>query len=91
LGDRFNPYGGRRWSRLGGWPAGLSVRPGSLLGPKTHTTKPDPVRLNRLLTGDYKHFGPLLGRSIGGVKVVSMRMLADEIDGRAWLGGRDLT
>lgn len=38
-----------------------------------------------LLTGDFKHFGPLLGRSIGGVKVTSMQMLAEEFIARGWV------
>ena len=38
-----------------------------------------------LLTGDFKHFGPLLGRRIGSVKVVSMQMLADEFIANGWV------
>lgn len=38
-----------------------------------------------LLTGDFKHFGPLFGRRIGGVKVTSMQMLADEFVARGWV------
>lgn len=38
-----------------------------------------------LLTGDFKHFGPLFGRKIGGVRVISMRMLADEFVARDWV------
>lgn len=38
-----------------------------------------------LLTGDFKHFGRLLGRSVGGVKITSMRMLADEFIARGWV------
>ena len=38
-----------------------------------------------LLTGDFKHFGPLLGRSVHGVKVTSMRMLVDEFIANGWV------
>jgi predicted nucleic acid-binding protein len=40
---------------------------------------------SHLLTGDFKHFGPLLGRMVGGVKVTSMRMLADEFIAKGWV------
>lgn len=38
-----------------------------------------------LLTGDFRHFGMLLGKRIGGVKVISMRMLADEFVVQGWV------
>lgn len=38
-----------------------------------------------LLTGDFKHFGPLLGRSVHGVKVTSMRLLVDEFIANGWV------
>ena len=38
-----------------------------------------------LLTGDFKHFGPLLGQSIGGVRVTSMRLLAEEFIANGWV------
>lgn len=43
-------------------------------------TKDQPILLaaihakcTHLLTGDYRHFGPLLGRTINGVRVVTVR------------------
>ncbi len=38
-----------------------------------------------LLTGDFKHFGRLLGQDVGGVKVVSMLLLADEFVAKGWM------
>jgi predicted nucleic acid-binding protein len=32
-----------------------------------------------LLTGDFKHFGELMNQKIGGVKIVSQRLLAEEL------------
>ena len=37
-----------------------------------------------LLTGDRKHFGSLMGKSVRGVKVVSPRMLVTELDALGW-------
>ena len=37
-----------------------------------------------LLTGDFKHFGALLGQSVGGVRVLSMRMPVDEFVTKGW-------
>jgi len=34
---------------------------------------------SHLLTGDYKHFGELMGQTISGVKVVSQLLLAEEL------------
>jgi len=41
-------------------------------------------RCTHLWTGDKRHFGPLYGRSIQGVKIVSGVMLADEISAKGW-------
>ena len=38
-----------------------------------------------LLPGDFKHFGPLLGREVGGVRVVSVKILVEEFRSRGWL------
>ncbi len=38
-----------------------------------------------LLTGDERDFGPLFGKTIQGVKVVSPRMLAEELVSLGWL------
>ncbi len=38
-----------------------------------------------LLTGDFRHFGPLFGRTIVGVQIVSMQMLADEFIAKGWV------
>lgn len=43
------------------------------------------ARCTHLLTGDFRHFGPLLGREVGGVRVISMHMLADEFVARGWV------
>ncbi len=40
---------------------------------------------SHLLTGDSRDFGHLFGQMIGGVKVVSPRMLADELVARGLL------
>jgi uncharacterized protein len=40
-----------------------------------------------ILTGDLKHFGPLMGRTVLGVAVVSARMMAEEMARRGWIGG----
>lgn len=36
-------------------------------------------KCSHLLTGDYKHFGDLIGLRICGVKVVSQRLLAEDL------------
>jgi uncharacterized protein len=37
------------------------------------------ARCARLLTGDQRHFGPLMGKSVQGVTIVSARALATEL------------
>jgi uncharacterized protein len=37
------------------------------------------ARCSRLLTGDFQHFGRLMGRDVDGVRIVSARLLADEL------------
>jgi hypothetical protein len=37
-----------------------------------------------LLTGDRKHFGFLMGKTVRGTKVVTPRMLAEELDSLGW-------
>jgi len=37
------------------------------------------ARAHRLVTGDRTHFGPLFGQTIQGVKIVSTRMMAEEM------------
>ena len=41
------------------------------------------ARCTRLLTGDFRHFARLMGREVGGVKIVSARMLAGELGAKA--------
>jgi len=36
-------------------------------------------KCSHLLTGNYKHFGELMGREVSGVKIVSQRLLAEEL------------
>lgn len=36
-------------------------------------------KCSHLLTGDYKHFGELMGREISGVRIVSQRLMAEEL------------
>lgn len=36
-------------------------------------------KCSHLLTGDYKHFGEFMGREISGVKIVSQRLIAEEL------------
>jgi predicted nucleic acid-binding protein len=43
------------------------------------------ARCTHLLTGDFKHFGSLLGRSVNGVKVTSMQMLTHEFIVKSWV------
>jgi len=43
------------------------------------------ARATHLLTGDERDFGPYFGKTIQGVKIVSPRMLADELVRRGWL------
>ncbi len=35
-----------------------------------------------LLTGDTRHFGQWMGKSVAGVKIVSQRMMTEEMRGR---------
>jgi len=36
-------------------------------------------KCSHLLTGDYKHFGEFMGREVSGVKIVSQRLIAEEL------------
>ena len=36
----------------------------------------------RLLTGDTRHFGAWMGKNVAGVKIVSQRMMVEELRGR---------
>jgi uncharacterized protein len=38
-----------------------------------------------IMTGDLKHFGPLMGRTVLGVTVVSTRMMAEHMARRGWI------
>ena len=38
-----------------------------------------------LLTGDRQHFGPLFGTTISGLKICSVRQLAEEIAQLGWI------
>lgn len=40
------------------------------------------ARCTHLLTGDRRHFRDLFGKTIGGVKIVSARMLAEDLWGK---------
>jgi predicted nucleic acid-binding protein len=42
-------------------------------------------RADILLTGDRRHFGPLFGSTLSGVKVFSVRQMAEEMVERGWL------
>jgi predicted nucleic acid-binding protein len=42
-------------------------------------------RATHLLTGDERHFGPLFGKTVHAVKVISPKMLADDCARRGWL------
>ena len=42
-------------------------------------------RADILLTGDRRHFGPLFGSTLSGVKVFSVRQMAEEMIERGWL------
>ena len=52
----------------------LPILGGAIAGHATH-----------LLTGDERDFGQLWGKTVQGVKIVSPRMLADELVDRGWL------
>lgn len=43
------------------------------------------ARCSHLWTGDKRHFGHLYGKTVGGTRVVSATMLADELDRQGWL------
>ena len=36
-------------------------------------------KCSHLLTGDFKHFGQFMGKNISGVKIVSQRLLTEEL------------
>jgi predicted nucleic acid-binding protein len=38
-----------------------------------------------LVTGDRRHFGPLFGCTLSGVKIFSVRQMAEEMVGRGWM------
>jgi hypothetical protein len=42
-------------------------------------------RCTHLLTGDMQHFGHLLGKTVAGVRIVSPRLLAQEIQSLGWI------
>jgi predicted nucleic acid-binding protein len=42
-------------------------------------------RADILLTGDRRHFGPLFGCTLSGVKICSVREMAEEMLKRGWL------
>ena len=37
-------------------------------------------KCSHLVTGDYKHFGDLMGLTLSGVKIVSQRLMAEELN-----------
>jgi len=43
------------------------------------------ARADRLVTGDRTHFGPLFGKAIQGVRVLSTQMMAEEMQANGWL------
>jgi uncharacterized protein len=43
------------------------------------------ARADRLATGDRTHFGPLFGRTIQGVRILSTRMMAEEMQDNGWI------
>lgn len=53
--------------------AGLPEKDQPILASAVH------ARASHLVTGDLRHFGSLMGHTIGGVKVVTLRMLAEEL------------
>jgi predicted nucleic acid-binding protein len=55
-------------------PKDLPILGGAIDGQATH-----------LLTGDERDFGELFGKTIEGVKIVSPRMLAEEMVKLGWL------
>ena len=46
------------------------------------------AKCTHLLTGDFRHFGPLMGRTIHGVTIVSTRMLAGDMVSKGWIRKR---
>jgi len=44
------------------------------------------AKATHLLTGDERDFGAYYGKTIQGVKIVSPRLLADELARQGWLG-----
>ena len=43
------------------------------------------ARANRLVTGDRAHFGSLFGQTIQGVRILSTRMMAEEMQANGWI------
>jgi hypothetical protein len=43
------------------------------------------ARAIRLVTGDRAHFGPLFGQTLQGVKILSTRMMAEEMQASGWI------
>ncbi len=43
------------------------------------------AKCTHLLTGDFRHFGHLMGQTVHGVAVISARILAEEILRRGWV------
>jgi predicted nucleic acid-binding protein len=43
------------------------------------------ARADRLVTGDRAHFGPLFGQTIQGVRILSTRMMAEEMQANGWI------
>ena len=74
LRGRFRVHDARAEIRVRGLPEkDLPIVQAAVLATATH-----------LLTGDQKHFGSLMGKSVRSVKVVSPRMLAMELEAMGW-------
>jgi predicted nucleic acid-binding protein len=43
------------------------------------------ARASRLVTGDRAHFGPLFGQTIQGTRILSTRMMAEEMQANGWI------
>jgi len=43
------------------------------------------ARCTHLLTGDVQHFGHLFGRTVAGVRILSPRLLAQEVQALGWI------
>jgi hypothetical protein len=43
------------------------------------------ARADRLVTGDRTHVGPLFGQTIQRVKILSPRMMAEEMQAHGWI------